>query len=145
MEARRIAVSGYLMILRHFKVLGSLPISQASCSQSFSSQVRLPYIPTPLPTSQASCSQSFSSQVRLPYIPTPLPTSQASCSQSFSSQVRLPYLPTKKVNQDPYDMMKNHNQCFVIFLNVTDSVFIDISMRRIEMIKIENEVSIYWI
>ncbi|XP_078588448.1 Fanconi anemia group I protein-like [Branchiostoma floridae x Branchiostoma japonicum] len=40
-DARKVAVTGFLMILRHFKVLGGLPCSQ-SCSQSFSfSQIQV--------------------------------------------------------------------------------------------------------
>ena len=49
---------------------------------------------------------------------------------------------SKEVREDPYDMVKTLDQCFVIFPYGIDSVFLDISMHPIAIIKIENKISI---
>ena len=41
-------------------------------------------------------------------------------------------LEIKNVSQDPYNTVKKHNKCFVI---VDNSVFMNMSMHRIEIIK----------
>ena len=50
---------------------------------------------------------------------------------------------SKEVMEDPYDMVKNIDHCFMIFPVGLDSIFLDISMHCIEIIKIENKISIH--
>ena len=45
---------------------------------------------------------------------------------------------SNKMRQDPHKMVKNQHKCFMIFYHGIDSISMDISMHRIEIIKIEN-------
>ena len=52
---------------------------------------------------------------------------------------------SNKMRQDPYKMVKKQHKCFMIFHHGIDSISTDIpvSMHRIEIIEIENNLSIY--
>ena len=52
---------------------------------------------------------------------------------------------SKKMRQDPHKMVKNQHQCFMTFHHGIDSISMDISMHRIEIIEIESNLSIYQI
>ena len=54
--------------------------------------------------------------------------SHFSCSIAMGSQ---------DVREDPYDIVKKHDQCLVFFPYGIDAIFMDISMHRIEIIKIK--------
>ena len=47
------------------------------------------------------------------------------------------------MRHDPHGMVKNKHQCFMIFRHGRDGISIDMSMHRIEIIGIENNLSIY--
>ena len=54
------------------------------------------------------------------------------------------------MRQDPHKMVKNQHECFMIFHHGIDSISMDKSMHRIEIIEIEiieieNNLSIYQI
>ena len=50
---------------------------------------------------------------------------------------------SKDVREDPYDVVKNHDQCFRIFLCGINSVSMDISMHRSKIINIKNKIYTY--
>ena len=50
---------------------------------------------------------------------------------------------SNKMRQDHNKMVKNQHKCFMIFHHGIDSTSMDISMHRIEIIEIENNLSIY--
>ena len=50
---------------------------------------------------------------------------------------------SNKMRQDPHKMVKNQHKCFMIFHHGKDSISMDISMHRIEIIEIENNLSMY--
>ena len=47
------------------------------------------------------------------------------------------------MRQDPHKMVKNQDKFFMILHHGIDSISMDISMHRIELIEIENNLSIY--
>ena len=49
------------------------------------------------------------------------------------------------MRQEPQQMVKKQHKCFMIFHHGVDSIHMDISMHRIEIIEIENNLSIYQI
>ena len=46
---------------------------------------------------------------------------------------------SNKMRQDPHKMVKNQHKCFMIFHHGIDSISMDISMHRIEIIEIEKQ------
>ena len=52
---------------------------------------------------------------------------------------------SKEVREDPYDVVKILDQCFVIFLYGIGSVFLDISMHHMDLIEIKNKISVHQI
>ena len=50
---------------------------------------------------------------------------------------------SSKKRQDPHIMVKKQHKSFMIFHHGIDSISKDISMHRIEIIEIENNLSIY--
>ena len=50
---------------------------------------------------------------------------------------------SNKMRQDLHKMVKNQHECFMIFHHGIDSISMDISMHCIEIIKIENNLSIH--